>query len=104
MPADPPGAFDRPDRAGSLHRAARRAALSAEPTLRQAIALASEADGDRARALWRRHIELDVIATDPLHGDAAATRAELVRRGERAAADLAAADVIDIAGYQRGDR
>lgn len=65
--------------------------------------LASEADDDRARALWRRHIELDVIA-DPLRGDAAATRAELIRRGEHASADLAVADVIDLAGYRRGDR
>jgi hypothetical protein len=67
--------------------------------------LASEEDDDRARELWRRHLELDVITAHPLHGDAAAaTRAELVRRGERASADLAAADVIDIADYQRGDR
>ncbi len=65
--------------------------------------LASEADEDRARALWRRHLELDVIA-DPLRVDAAATRAELVRRGERASADLAASDVIDLAGYRRVDQ
>lgn len=30
---------------------------------------------DRARALWRRHLELDVIAANPLRVDAAATRA-----------------------------
>ncbi|HEX8110519.1 MAG TPA: hypothetical protein VF516_22455, partial [Kofleriaceae bacterium] len=43
---------------------------------------------DRARALWRRHIKLDVIATAPLRGDAAAARAELIRRGEHASADV----------------
>jgi hypothetical protein len=65
---------------------------------------ASEADQDRGRALWRRHLELDVIAAHPLRVDAAATQAELARRGERASVDLAAADVIDLAGYRRGAR
>lgn len=66
--------------------------------------LVSEADEDRARALWRRHLELDVIAAHPLCVDAMATRRELARQGERASADLAAADVIDLAGHRRGDR
>lgn len=64
---------------------------------------ASDADQERGRALWRRHIELDVIA-HPLRVDAAATQVELVRRGELAAANLIAADVIDLAGYRRSDR
>jgi hypothetical protein len=34
----------------------------------------------------------------------AVARAELARRGERASADLAASDVIDLAGYRRDDR
>jgi hypothetical protein len=62
---------------------------------------AAEADEDRARALWRRHLELDVIAAHPLRVDAAATRAELARRGEHASAELADADVIDLAGSRR---
>lgn len=65
--------------------------------------LAAEADEDRARALWRRHLELDVIAAHPLRVDAASMRAELARRGEHASAELADADVIDLAGYRRGD-
>jgi len=55
----------------------------------QGTVWASEADEERARQLFQRHLELDVIADHPLRVDAAATRAELGRRGDRAAADLA---------------
>lgn len=66
--------------------------------------LASEADEDRARELWRRHLELDVITAHPLRIDATATRAELARRDELAATDLIAADVIELSSYRRGDQ
>jgi len=66
--------------------------------------LASETDEDHARELWRRHLELDVVTAHPLRVDAATTRAELARRGERASEDLAAVDAIDLADYRRGDR
>jgi hypothetical protein len=58
-----------------------------------------EADKERAHQLWRRHVELDVIAPHALRVDATAMRAELARRGERAAADLVDAGVIDLANH-----